>query len=74
MKIIMKLKALNTRIIKFVDIYFYFDGEVRLDISHYTLNKTLEVYKLKFKHRPLGYKNIFMLNSTEHEILIAHKN
>ena len=27
----------------------------------------------KFKSRPRGYKTFFMLNSTEHEILNAHK-
>ena len=26
-----------------------------------------------YKNRPRGYKTFFMLNSTEHEIILAHK-
>ena len=34
----------------------------------------LEIITLKFEFRPQGYKTIFMLNSTEHEISTDHKN
>ena len=60
--------ALNTQIITatdntLVDIFFITMGKlVRLDISHDTLNKALEVYKLKFKHRRRGHKMFVVLN------------
>ena len=40
----------------------------------FTCNTPYQVKYVDFKFRAGGYKTLSMLNSTEHEILTAHKN
>ena len=53
--------CLRTHVRKQPIIALYFESE-----------NELQLYNLEA--RPRGYKTFFMLNSTEHKILTAHKN